>query len=111
MAFKEKTMDQPRQPYTLGIWTVKPGSEDTFLSEWKAFAEWSSKNQPGAGSAYLLRDLDHPQMFVSYGSWIDSAAINRWRSTPEFKRFVGKVKTICDAFEPHSMELVATVSQ
>lgn len=99
------------QPYTLGIWTVRDGSEEAFLLEWRAFALWSSKNQPGACSAFLLRDRDHPEKFVSYGPWADSAATNRWRSTLEFKNFVGKVKKLCDAFEPHSVELVATASR
>jgi quinol monooxygenase YgiN len=107
---RRRAVDQHQQPYTLGIWKVKPGNEENFLSQWKAFAIWTSQNQPEAGTGCLLRDLDDPQKFISFGPWRDSAAIDRWRSTPEFRAFVGRVKALCEGFEPHSMEVVAIVN-
>ena len=108
---KEHTMNKLNQPYTLGNWTVKAGNEEAFIAEWKAFAEWSSKNQPGAGYGYLLQDPEHPQQFVSFGPWENLDAIRAWRERPEFKAFVGKVKMLCDNFQPHTLKLVATTEQ
>lgn len=60
-------MNKVNQPYTLGNWTAKAGNEKTFIAEWQAFARWTARNQSGAGTAYLLQDLEHPQHFVSFG--------------------------------------------
>ena len=68
-------MSQINQPFTLGLWTAKKGSEKTFIGAWEAFAKWTAKNQPGAGTACLLQDRDHPQQFVSFGPWQDADAI------------------------------------
>jgi len=95
------------QPYTLGIWMVKAGNEQSFIEEWKAFAEWTSKNQRGVGSGYLLQDITNPHRFISFGNWENLDVIKEWRERPEFKAFVDKVKLFCEDFHPHTMKLVA----
>ena len=97
-----------KQPYTMGRWTVKAGSEGAFVEAWKSFASWTSKNQRGAQSGHLLQDTEHPQQFVSFGAWDDIEAIRSWRGTPEFDEFVSIVRTLCEDFRPHSLQLVAT---
>jgi heme-degrading monooxygenase HmoA len=104
-------MEIPHQPYTLGNWSVKPGNEEAFIAEWTAFASWTSQNFPGAGIGYLLQDAEHPQQFVSYGSWDNPETIRRWRERPEFQAFAGKVKTLCDGFQPRTLRLVSTSEQ
>lgn len=84
------------QPFTLGLWIAKAGNEKTFVAEWEAFAKWTAANQPGAGTAYLLQDRDHPQQFISFGPWQSTEAIKDWRERPEFKAFVSKVRELCD---------------
>ncbi len=95
-------------PYTVGLWTVKPGKEKEFIAEWDAFAQWTSKNQPGAQTGYLLQDPRSPENFISFGPWENEAAINRWRDSPEFKAFAVKAKELCSEFQPRSLMLVAT---
>ena len=99
------------QPYTLGIWTVKPGNEAAFIAEWGSFAQWSSKNQRGADTAYLLQDSDRPQQFISFGGWESPENIKEWRGRPEFQAFVSKARPLCEEFQPHSMKLVAVAGQ
>lgn len=101
-------MEQTHTLYTLGNWTVKSGNEVAFIAEWKRFADWSANHCGGAGTAYLLQDVEHPHMFISYGPWDNADAIKAWRGTPEFQAFVGSVRRLCENFVPHSMKLAAT---
>lgn len=101
-------MNNLNQPYTCGLWTVKPGHEQEFAAAWREFAQWTAQHVAGAGTGYLLQDTQHPERFFSFGPWANTEAIQKWRDTPEFKAFVVKVKTICDDFQPQSMKLAAT---
>jgi heme-degrading monooxygenase HmoA len=100
-------MEHTQSLFTLGNWTVKQGCEAEFITAWKAFAVWSSRHQPGSGTANLLQDAERPQVFVSYGSWDSADTVKAWRSTPEFQAFLGKVRSLCESFTPHAMNLVA----
>lgn len=95
------------QPYTVGLWTAKPGCEKKFIAEWTAFAKWTATSQHGTGKGYLLQDPEHPQQFVSFGAWQSADAIKAWRESPEFKAFGQKVRELCDDFQPRSLALVA----
>jgi heme-degrading monooxygenase HmoA len=98
-------MNKP--PYTVGLWTVKPGKEKQFIAEWEAFARWTSANQPGAETGYLLQDSRSTEKFISFGPWRDEDAINGWRESREFKEFASKARELCSEFQPRSMVLVA----
>ncbi len=104
-------MNRIDQPYTLGTWTTKVGKEKAFVAEWKAFARWTAKNQPGAGIGYLLQDPEHPRQFVSFGPWENADAIKAWREHPEFKAFGAKVRELCDDFQPRSLVLAASSAE
>lgn len=93
--------------YTLGIWTVIPGKDLDFINEWTSFAKWTSENISGAGKAYLLRDEKDPLRFTSFGPWDNVNSIEKWRDTEEFKKFAGKVKTLCDGFQPFTLKEVS----
>lgn len=111
LSCKERAMNKINQPYTFGNWTVKPGNEKAFIAEWEAFARWTARNQPGAGTGYLLQDPEHPRQFVSFGPWENTDAIKAWRGHPEFKAFASKVRELCDEFQPQSLLLVASSEQ
>lgn len=111
IAFGEGLIDDnPHRPYTLGNWTAKAGKEQAFVSEWEAFAQWTGRNNAGAGSGHLLQDSDHPEQFVSFGAWQSPEAIRVWRESAEFKAFVSKVRELCDDFKPRSLVEVARSS-
>ncbi len=102
-------MDRIGQIFTLGLWSVKAGNEEAFKSAWKQFAEWTSKNQPGAMDAYLLQDVEEPRRFISFGPWRDADSIKTWRQRPEFKEFFAKAKTLCDSIQPQTLKAVVHV--
>lgn len=105
---KMENNNEPKDIYTLGIWTVKPGNEKEFIKEWTEFANWTDKNISGPGKAYLLQDEKNFLRFISFGPWDNEKSIQEWRESNEFKRFVAKVKELCDDFQPNTLKVVST---
>ena len=93
-------------PYTQGIWRVKPERADEFVAAWTEFAEWTLANVPGAGSGKLLRDTADPNRFVSFGPWESHAAIAAWRNQEGWKQRVAQIRELVDGFEASTLELV-----
>jgi quinol monooxygenase YgiN len=93
------------QVYTVGIWTVRPGREDEFVSLWRELADWTLREFPDAAGT-LLRDRERPNRFVSYGPWDSVETIERWRATPEWQDVVARMREVLDAFEPGTYDLV-----
>ena len=97
------------QPYTHGVWTVRPGQEDEFVAAWREFAEWTSREVSGAAWAKLLRDTSAPQRFISVGPWRDREAIESWRSLPGWQERVERLRPLLDRFEPSTLEPVVEI--
>lgn len=98
------------QLWTLGIWTAKPGQEQAFREAWTGFAQWTAQHHPAASRAWLLQDAQQPQRFISFGPWESAEAVDAWRSSPEFKDFVARVRELCDGFEPQTLRLAAHIT-
>ena len=94
------------RPYTSGIWTVKPGREEDFVARWRELAEWASVEFPGAERPTLLRDMDQPHRFVSFGAWQDLEQIEAFRRHAEFARHVARIQEVLDDFTPVTYEAV-----
>jgi heme-degrading monooxygenase HmoA len=94
------------RPYTSGVWTVKVGREEDFVTRWTALAEWASKEFPSAGRPTLLRDMDEPRRFVSFGAWDDMEQIEGFRHNAEFARHVTRIREALDDFAPVTYEAV-----
>jgi len=92
--------------YTTGSWRPFDGHEEAFLSAWKEFAGWAA-TLPGAGKAFLARDLRDPGRFVSFMHWEDIEAVRAWKTSPEFKPRMSKVQEHIDKFAPTELEVVA----
>jgi heme-degrading monooxygenase HmoA len=93
------------QPYTATTWIVKPGQEDEFVSRWTEFAEWSG-GQGLAAAAMLLRDVDEPNRFVSFGPWESLQTIRRFRGLTGFQERVELLNEVVVSFEPRTLEQV-----
>lgn len=105
---QEHAMQNSLQLYTHGVWMVKAGNEKVFIDHWSEFAQWTSKHYPGGGKGHLLQDLENPQQFISFGPWRDMETVKKWREDPEFKKFVGRAKELCESFQPRSLKVVAS---
>lgn len=93
--------------FSQGSWIVKLGREREFVEAWTEFAEWS-KAELGMTRGTLLRDLDQPTRFISFGGWKNVEEIQRWRALPGFQERVGRIRSLLDSFEAHTMQLAAS---
>jgi heme-degrading monooxygenase HmoA len=93
--------------WSSGLWRVKPGRETEFVEQWQAFASWTAQLFPGA-HAWLLRDREQPNEFVSVGPWPSDDAIAEWRSDPGFVQRIGAIRQLLESFEPRTLDRVAS---
>jgi heme-degrading monooxygenase HmoA len=55
----------------------------------------------------LLRDVDDPERFVSFGPWESVQAVRNWRGLAGYQERVAKLHEVVDQFEPRTLEVVA----
>ena len=98
-------MDEANQRFSVGIWLVKSGRENDFITAWGDFAKRTFNNKSlGAGEVYLLQDLQQPRRFISSGPWDNIQKIEAWRQLPEFKEFFARAREMCDEITPLTMK-------
>ncbi len=100
-------MTRVNSVYTMATWVVEPGNEHVFISEWKAFADWTVEHKPGAMVGYLLQDPQRPHQFVSFGPWESIDGLKSWRECPEYAAFLTRVRSLCTDFMPQVYTQVA----
>lgn len=101
-----KAVRTMQTPYTHTTWRVKAGQEDEFVRRWQEWVEWSHR-QGLTAQGLLLRDLESPQTFVSFGPWESVEAVRNWRSLAGYQERVARLREVVDGFEPRTLELVA----
>jgi heme-degrading monooxygenase HmoA len=94
-------------PFTHTTWYVKPGREEEFVSRWQEWAEWSRK-QGLRAQARLLRDVEQPSTFVSFGPWETLGAVRAWRAESGYHERVARLQEVVERFEPKTLEEVAS---
>ena len=92
-------------PYTHTSWIVKRGREAEFIECWREWADWSHR-EGLAGGGMLLRDLDNPERFVSFGPWESMQAIRNWRALAGYQERVARLGELVEHFEPRTLEVV-----
>ena len=85
--------------FTNGRWEVEPENEDAFIDAWSELATWISQ-QPGCTTVWLVRDVRNAGRFYSNGQWEDAEAVRAFKSSPEFKERLGRVRQHTTDFEP-----------
>jgi heme-degrading monooxygenase HmoA len=95
--------------FASGNWQVQPGSEDEFITRWKAFLSESTRTAEGFGSAHLMRDADDPSHFLSFSDWADAASREAWKSSPEFERGLASCRELCSDFVGTYSSQVASI--
>jgi heme-degrading monooxygenase HmoA len=94
--------------YTSGIWAVKDGHDDEFVAAWSEFVDYT-REMDGAGTFRLLRDVDRPGRFMSFGDWESHAAQEAWKQTDEFSARMRRVLEHAE-LESSTYELVTEVA-
>ena len=95
--------------WTSGTWTAMPGRAREFVAAWRAFAEWTAVAHHPDRRAWLLRDHDRPNVFVSIGPWPSAAAIDARRADPGFRERVARVRELLENFEPHTLDPILEI--
>src|SRR3954447_11857429 len=93
---------------TTGNWTPKAGEEEAFVDAWLKFADWA-RQQPGAGTLRLARDIDDQARFVSFGRWASIDEGHAWKASPGFKERMGHLQQHVAQFVPAELEVIAAV--
>jgi heme-degrading monooxygenase HmoA len=94
--------------YTTGSWTPKPGEEKAFVEAWLQFADWA-RQQPGAGTLRLARDMDDGARFVSFGRWESIEEVHAWKASPGFQERMRRLQQHVAQFVPAELEVIAAV--
>ena len=95
--------------YTHHVWVVRSGREEEFVIRWRDLAEWTVANVPGAGTARLLQDMDHPGRFLSVAPWESAEALASWRSLLGYQERLSRVRELLETFTPSTLALRAIV--
>ncbi len=98
-------MKHAGQAYTHTIWKIKPGKQEEFILRWTELADWTAL-QGLSGKARLLRDLDDPNRFVSFGPWDSVANAKRWRSLKDSHEHLKRLQEVLEDQEPRLLEVV-----
>ena len=94
--------------YTLGVWRVKPGKEDAFITSWKALAHiFAQLPQPPSGKGRLIQSLTDPLLFYSFGPWTSLADVEAMRNNPQAQAGINKIRDLCTEATPGGFRLVA----
>jgi quinol monooxygenase YgiN len=88
--------------WTHGVWTVKAGREEDFVSAWRELVPIGA--QIGSEAPVLLRDRDRPNVFVSFGPWADMAQIDSFRAA--IRPHMGSMDELLDGFETFTLDQV-----
>jgi heme-degrading monooxygenase HmoA len=97
------------ETYTSGVWTVKDGEEEAFVAAWTDFVTWAGTHA-GSGTFRLVREVDRPNVFMSFAPWESFDAQQAWKDEAEFRERIMRVRSHCDDFQPSVLELVTAVN-
>jgi hypothetical protein len=86
--------------WTHGVWTVKAGREDEFVSTWRELVPIGA--EIGSGTPVLLRDREQPSVFRSFGPWADLDEIDRFRAA--IRPHLGAMDDLLEGFEAFTLD-------
>lgn len=95
--------------YTLGRWLVKPGQEEAFVQAWKELGACflGLPHPPGVGT--LVRSIDNPQLFYSFGPWDSLQDIQAMRADARTPAMLRRLADLCAEAAPGTFKLVASM--
>ena len=88
--------------WTHGVWTVKAGREDEFVSTWRELVPIGA--EIGSGTPVLLRDREQPNVFRSFGPWTNLDEIDRFRAA--IRPHLGAMDDLLEDFETFTLDEV-----
>ena len=97
------------QQYTLATYRVIPGKEDDFIRTWNDLAATFKSLPDPPQWGVLLRSIQDPALFHSFGPWDSAEHIATMRKSPEAMAAFKALQDLCIDMLPGDYEVVATV--
>ena len=97
-----------QQPYTLARWYVAPEQETAFVAAWNELAAFFLSLQALPHWGTLLRSIEDPRFFYSFGPWPSLETIAAMRAHPEAQAMMTRLTAICEAAEMETYWVEAT---
>ncbi len=97
--------------YTLAMWRVRPGREEEFIRAWQEDLAEYFLSLPGVMGGTLLRSVEDPSLFYSFGPWRSLEDIRAMRADPRTVGVMGKLRELCEEATPGVYQCVLTVGQ
>ena len=95
------------RPYTSAQWRVKPGNEETFVEAWQELASiFLTLPQPPSWGI-LLRSVDDPSAFRSFGPWPSMEALTAMRADPRTGGAIDRLIDLCTEATPGAYTVAA----
>ena len=95
--------------YTHARWRVKPGREEEFIEAWRKMASAFAALPDAIGHGTLIRSVDDPSIYYSFGPWRSLDAIHSMRGGSHTQEALIRVRDLCDEFTTGTYEVVAEV--
>ncbi len=97
----------PPEVMTLGMWRIKPGQQEAFVSGWKRLGETFSRLPHPPGMGTLIQSTSDPTLFYSFGPWSSLTDIEAMRSNSEAQAAIAALKALCTEAVPGAYRVVA----
>ena len=95
--------------YTLASWRVKPGQEDAFVALWRDELAAHFRRLDPSATGTLVRSLEDPHLFYSFGPWASLEAMQAVRSDPGTAAVLARLAALCDEARPGPYRVVLTI--
>jgi hypothetical protein len=107
--FISKAHSRMTEAYTLATYRVRPGMEQDFIHAWEELAATFStlENPPYWG--VLIRSMNDPRLFHSFGPWEDASDVTTMRADPDAQSAFKKLAASCLEMTPGNYELIKRV--
>jgi hypothetical protein len=100
-----------QQPYTLARWYVAPQQEAAFVEAWNELATFFLSLQAPPHWGTLLRSIEDPRLFYSFGPWPSLETIAAMRAHPDAPATLARLTALCEAVEMGTYWVEATAGQ
>ena len=100
-----------QQPYTLARWLVRSGQEDAFVAAWNELAAYFLGLRQPPRWGMLLRSVDEPRLFYSFGPWPSLETIASMRADPRTPDAMARLTELCEAADPGTFLVAAAAGE
>lgn len=96
-------------PYTLAMYRVRRGQEESFIQAWRSLARtFCSLHEPPLWGT-LIRSASDSSLFYSFGPWKDAAHIAAMRADAHAREAFERLGALCTELTPGDYEMIEHV--